>query len=153
MKSIGALLIFFCLLFSCKKENDIFYSFRKKCDQKATLDSLSTANLLIGTWKWTDVYCPCCKGSKPTKADKTVYLKFNSDATFIVTEDSKIIDSGKLKLRNYSSKNDWQIDLSGYSEIFEYNRYLRGNITICGTQLSIDDSPLDGCNNLYEKVK
>lgn len=149
--TIGIIGIFF-LIFSCKKEKIASKIFGKKCEQKFTLDSLSTSKLLIGSWKWIGSYSHNYKDPIIEKADKNVIITFLSDGNYSVSADSKIVDSGKLKLKNYGNKSTWQIDLQGFSQIYEYNRYLYGVITFCENQLSLDNTPLDGSKNLFERI-
>ncbi len=140
---IIALITYFIL--SCNEEKDDIITFRT-CNEEVLTDSLTISTKLIGTWNWTERYCPCCKGVKPTVADKDVFTTFKSDSTFLISEDLKIINMGKWELKKNSESFIISISSQGTGD------YLNGYITICDNQLLADNSPVDGCENLFVKA-
>jgi len=146
MKHIVIIATFCLYFFSCNQEKINPASFGS-CNGSILTDSLSMCANFIGTWNWTERYCPCCSGAKPTKADKEVTATFNPDATFSVSEDLKIIDTGKWEVLKTS--NGFALSIS---PLATDDFYLQGSITICDNQLVADMSFLDGCEHLFIKA-
>jgi|GEM_PF-3364073 len=147
MKLTSILLLISFYLFSCKNDetqaNLIAFG---KCSETILTDSLSITQQLIGTWKWTDQFCPCCPNSKPTKADKGVTATFDSNGSYSVTEESATIALGEWEVTK--TTNGFFVSFNGQN----VSGYLEGYITICGDQLAADQTPVDGCKNLFVKI-
>lgn len=132
-------LIILAGLVSCKKENldvDAFWN----CNKTQNLDSLSVTSKLEGSWKWAKQYCFWTDKTK--KADRNIKVTFNHDHTFSVTENASILTQGTWKVIP-AGTGAWQLETSASSE------FLPGRILFCDNQLLLNDSYIDGCDNLF----
>lgn len=98
---------------------------------------------LVGTWRWTKIYCSDVPGAEPT-VDKQVIVIFRRNGTFRVTEDGSVATEGTWTLRSIDHES-WMLDLSKES------MYLYGIILFCGNQVKFAYSYLDGCDFTFEK--
>jgi len=115
------------------------------CTEAAPTDSLEITEQLVGSWFWTESFCPCCPNSQPTSADKLVTVSFQSDQTLVLKEEGETIFTG-----------EWTIILSQFGYLISIEDppfYIDGYKTICDNQLLFDKSPVDGCMYLFYKEK
>ncbi len=132
-----------CLItLACKKDSFDIASFWQ-CNSSQNLDSTVISNKIAGSWKWTKQ--SCFSTGKTMRADKDIKVTFNTNGTFAVLENSTIITQGNWTLRVVDS-NMWGLDLTAPST------YLSGRILFCNSQVLFNDSYIDGCDNLFEKV-
>lgn len=126
---------------ACKKEQIDVNSFIQ-CHNIQNLDSTAISNKLVGSWEWVKTYC--ANSGKPKKADRTLVLTFNSNATFTLVENSNPIAQGIWKLKIVDN-NLWGLDLTTLSN------YLYGRIFFCDNQVLFNNSYVDGCDNLFTR--
>ena len=136
------LLLTVCLFFiSCKKHTSDVNSLWP-CDI-INDDSTSIASQIVGSWSWNRY---ACSTGNLMMAVKDIKITLDSNATFIILEDSSVIAQGTWKLKN-SVSNQWELDLSSPSE------YLKGFIMFCNNQVAFIDSYEDGRNHYFEQKK
>ena len=132
--------------FSCEEEEYFDVLTFAQCENMLT-DSLAIRSNLVGTWTWTERYCPCCQDSKPEKADKKVTATFNANGTTSIEENGTVIGEGEWTL---------QKTYIGFSLVVNNQPavpYLRGYLSICKAFLLADESPVDGCKHLFKKIE
>jgi len=129
-------------LLSCKKDNLDTNSYWH-CHTSQNLDSALIAGKLVGSWSWTKQFC--FSTGETINANKNVKVNFNSNGTFIVSENSNIATQGNWKLKIVDS-NMWGLDLTSPSV------YLHGLILICNNEVLFNSSYIDGCDNLFVKA-
>ena len=146
IKQIIAIIILSIYFLSCTKQHITDTIIFGACKGDILTDSLAIGAKLVGKWTWTEKYCPCCPGVKPTKATKNVIATFNTDSTFSVAENLVIINTGKWSLQKKENLFFITLTKQGTGD------YLDGFITLCDNQLLADMSPLDGCKHLFIKA-
>lgn len=94
-----------------------------------------------GSWVLTTQYCPFATGA--VTVTKQVVLTFNDGALFKVFENGRLKEEGSYTLTS-SSDGNWTI---GTSSIV--SEYLYGHILLCGDELVLNSSFLDGCDYYF----
>lgn len=125
---------------SCKKDKPIG-KVDWKCHEGEQLDSAQLAARMVGSWKWKILYCPWPNDT--TTADKDVLVKFDSDGTYTLKENSSTRGNGT-----------WKLTSSGqgfYLEGSISNSYLNGEIVSCENMLQFTMSYVDGCDHIFER--
>lgn len=159
MKNSGKLLVFLILLLitqSCNKDSqtdDNTKDYSKSgidiqrlwdCNKSQNFDEVTLTSKLIGSWKW--VAESCFWTGKTINADKDVIITLNQGGSFSVKEDSIEITNGIWKLKDADS-GILGLDLDHKSG------YLYGRILICDNEVLFNHSYIDGCDNLFLRVK
>jgi hypothetical protein len=140
MRYVFFTLMICLLLISCTKEIDMDAYWQ--CHHSQNPDSASITAKLPGSWNWKKQNC--FWGNKARKADKNVTVTFYANADYTVTENSAILAMGTWRLKKVDV-NLWEFDLSTPSE------YLYGRILLCGNEVLLNQSYIDGCDNLFVK--
>jgi hypothetical protein len=130
-------------LVSCKKDTSPVSKIWE-CNTVQSLDSIAISNKLVGSWLWTKQSC-YWEGTVKS-ADRNIKATFNNDFTFSVNENSVVLTQGTWRLVQIFG-NHWELDVSLPSI------YLYGYILFCNDQVLFNHSYIDGCDNLFSRIK
>ncbi len=145
MRQLLFLLLSFCFLFGCDKDEFLVDSFID-CESSSTnFDEFR--NKLLGDWQLKEITCGLCSGDFPRKTEGDVRLTFKTDNSFIVEENSKTLELGKWEVLTNEFGSNISVEVEdGYPE------YLPGTIGLCKNQLFADLTYLDQLGYLYVRI-
>lgn len=110
-------------------------------------DSISTANHLVGKWKWNYSFC-CGEGTQNEifTDDQNVVIEFRNDGTLEV-----------LEKNNLTQKSDWHLRIED-ANLFGIVAnpsviQLYGRILFTENGVLFDDAYRDGANNYFIRVE
>lgn len=128
---------------ACKKnrENQIDVLAIWECHKAQNLDSSDIAAKLIGTWSWNKQSCYWKGSGSPGLGVK---VTFRVDHSFTVTKNASILTQGTWIIER--DVNQWHLRPSSPSE------WLYGYIMFCDNHVLFNDSPTDGCDNLFSRI-
>ena len=129
-------------LAACKKDKKLDVDSYWRCNEAQNLDSTAISAKLIGSWIWNK---RACFEAATESANKNIQVTFRADGTFSVNENATSLTQGTWKLEQANHKT-WQLNLSSRSD------YLYGRILFCDNQVLFNQSYLDGCDNLFNKL-
>ncbi len=144
------LLLLTCVLAGCKKEKpsplkappiDLqrFYN----CDAARSRDSLSTVRALAGTWSWTK-YAGAWD-PETYQADRPVQLLLQADGRYFLVENGRMQTAGTWTLQQ-TPGGGWLLHPS------EQSIMAQGLVLLCGEDLLLSSSGLDGYDYQYERL-
>ena len=140
MKQVLLSATIYLVLLACKKQSsDDAIKINWPCD--LIEDSIATSRQLEGSWKWINYVCQ----ARVNKADKDIKVTFNSNGTYIVQENSAVVDQGSWQLKS-ANTDLFILDLSSSVS------YLKGFVFFCENRVLFADEYEGGCNNYFEKT-
>src|SRR5690349_17763303 len=136
-------LVFSIGFLCCKKERINLQAFWD-CHNALHLDSAAISSRIQGTWSWQSQHCYW--GPSFQLPGKSTKVTFYSNHKYSVQDESHIVTEG-----------DWQLELVDNPlyglQLSPPVDFLYGRILFCDDQLLLNDSYIDGCDNLFKRVK
>ena len=138
---------FVFMLNACKKENppNIDINAFLDCNAELNLDTVASADRLVGKWELKYWYCGACYNPGYYNPDKKFVVTFNSANTYTITENYVVVDQGNWSI-NFIGTNKRQLVSTNKID------HTSGILLFCDNKLLFSDGYNDGTDNLFEKA-